>query len=222
MSAVLDQFRRHVAGLPDWGGQPQGEEAGAPAAVPARWSWAALGGRLVELSADGSVDGGTALLTPAGALVGEAQREGEPTAWVTEAGSSFYPPDLAALGIDLEALAVVRVPEWQAVARAGERLARSGAFGLIVLDLGRRARIAPPLQGRLAMQALRHGTAILCLTEKSERAASLGSLISLHARITRRRRGEDRFATVLTATKDKRRGPGWVHEEEWHGPPGLR
>ena len=197
----------------------RGGEGLAPAApAPAGWSFAALAGRLVELSGDRAAAG----LTLACALLREAQRAGEPTAWIMVNGSGFYPPDAAANGVQLAALAVLRVPDMRAVSRAAERLVRSGAFGLLVLDLGARARIPPALQGRLVQQAQRHRTAVLCLTEKPERFASLGSLVSLRAGAVRRRRGDDRFACVLTVCKDKRRGPGWSHEEEWHGPPGLR
>jgi recombination protein RecA len=196
------------AGLP--------REAGR-AAQAQGWGYGALSGRVVELSAARA----SAVLTMALGLVWEAQREGEPVAWVGDGRSAFYPPDAAANGVDLAALAVVRLPEARTVPRAAERLARSGAFGLIVLDLGRTA-IPPALQGRLAQQAQRHGMAIVCLTEKAGRAPSLGSLVSLRAHARRRRSGENRFAGTLAVSKDKRRGPGWSHAEVHHGPPGLR
>lgn len=186
--------------------------------APFRWNLAELAGRLVELSAN---DGG-AVLTLAFALVWDTQQKAEPAAWVTETGSSFYPPDAAANGIDLEALVVARVPDKQAISRAGERLARSGAFGLIVLDMGAKANIPPALQGRLMQQAQRHGTTILCVTEKPGKTPSLGSLISLHGQAQRQRKGSNHFVSTLTVTKDKRKGPGAVWREEWHGPPGLR
>lgn len=59
---------------------------------PARWELPALAGRLAELSAQGA----SAALTLAFSLVLDAQRRGEPAAWITPAGSSFYPPDAAA------------------------------------------------------------------------------------------------------------------------------
>src|SRR5512134_1003926 len=92
-----------------------------------------LGGRLVELSAIGAV----ATLTCAVGLVLEAQQQGEPVAWIAITGTSFYPPDLADSGVDLAALIVVRAPELLAGVRATERLVRSGAFGLAVVDLVR-------------------------------------------------------------------------------------
>lgn len=186
--------------------------------APFRWNLVELEGRLVELSANN----GGAVLTLAFALVWDAQQRVEPTAWVMEAGSSFYPPDAAANGIDLEALVVARVPDKQAISRAGERLARSGAFGLIVLDMGAEANIPPALQGRLMQQAQRHGTTILCVTEKSGKTPSLGSLISLRGQAQRQRKGSNHFVAKLTVTKDKRKGPGAMWREGSHGPPGLR
>ena len=210
MSAALDRLRergvRFTPAVPPGGAAPSG------------WSFAALAGRFVELSGGWT----SAALTLACALAREAQQAGQPVAWIMREESGFYPPDAAAAGIDLQALAVVRVPQPGAVPRAAERLARSGAFGLLLLDLGARARIPPALQGRLVQQAQRHGTAVLCLTAKPGHTPSLGSLISLRGAAQRRRRGEDRFACALTVCKDKRRGPGWTHEEEWHGSPGLR
>src|SRR5207249_12071336 len=64
----------------------------------------------------------------------EAQRRGELVGWSMPGESFFYPPDVAQGGVDLDALVVVRVPDVPAVPRAGEKLLRSGAFGLVVLN----------------------------------------------------------------------------------------
>ncbi|MCH8884210.1 MAG: recombinase A [SAR324 cluster bacterium] len=217
MSAALKELRERfsVAALPaqpEWGEQAEGRGARS------RWSRAALAGRLTELSAAG----GAGVLSWAVGLVRDTQREEETAAWVTATESGFYPPDAAANGVDLETLTVVRVPDARGVGRAAGHLARSGAFGLIVLDLGAGAALPAALQGRLVQHAQRHGTAILCLTEKPARAPSLGSLVSLRSHALRQRRGEGRFACGLAVSKDKRWGPGWEQEEIRHGPPGLR
>jgi len=115
-------------------------------AVAAEWSTAALAGRLAELSAAGAA----ATLTLAFALVLDAQQRGEPAVWITTTGSSFFPPDAAAGGVDLDALVVVRVATAPQMFRAADRLARSGGFGLLVLDLGDRAHMPAPAQTRLA------------------------------------------------------------------------
>jgi len=186
------------------------------AEAPERWSLAAIRGRLVELSARGA----SATLTAAVELVGEAQAQSEPVAWLTLGTGTFYPPDVADSGIDLAALVVVRAPDVTAVARAAERLLRSGAFGLIVLDLGDKAELSMQIQGRLVTLAQTHDAAVVCLTEKPGDAGSLGSLVSLRAEALRvREHGE--FSVTLRALKDKRRGPGWAHTVKRRGPAGL-
>ncbi len=182
----------------------------------APWSLAEIAGRLVEISGAGAA----ASLTLSFGLVLEAQQQGEPVAWITPRESSFYPPDAAEGGVDLEALTVVRVPDAKAVPRAADRLARSGGFGLVVLDL-ENAEVPMPLQARLAGLAQKHHAALVCLTEKAERAPSLGSLVSLRVHAQRKPVAEDRFACELAAIKDKRRGPTWVHTEVCRGPAGL-
>ena len=185
----------------------------------ATWGLSAIRGRLVEVSARGA----SATLTAAFELVGEAQAQAEPVAWIALAGSSFYPPDVADSGIDLAALVVVRAPNATAAARAAERVLRSGAFGLVVIDLaGVAAELATPIQGRLVTLAQTHDAAVVCLTEKPEDTGSLGSLVSLRAEALRRREpvsGE--FRVTVRALKDKRRGPGWSHAVKRRGPAGL-
>jgi len=186
--------------------------------APERWSLAALRGRLVELSARGAA----ATLTAAIEVVAEAQTQGEPVAWLTLTTSSFYPPDAAESGIDLAALVIVRAADATTLARAAERLLRSGAFGLIVLDLGAQAELSMQIQGRLVTLAQTHDAAIVCLTEKPNDAASLGSLVSLRAEALRTTRAEHGELTVtLRALKDKRRGPGWAHALKRRGPAGM-
>jgi recombination protein RecA len=187
-----------------------------PKTQPSPWTLSEIAGRLVEISGSGA----SAALTITFGLVLEAQRRGEPVGWVTSTESFFYPPDVAENGIDLAALAVVRLASADGVARAGEKLLRSGGFGLVVLDLGA-ADIPVPLQTRLTGLAHRHHTALICLTEKERGAFSLGSLVSLRAHAERKRAEDNRFACALSVLKDKRRGPTWSHEEFYSGPAGL-
>jgi len=195
----------------------------ADAAVPAPterpdWTRAELSGRLCELSTSGA---GSAL-TAAFHLVLDAQLEGEPVAWIAATDHTFFPPDVSAGGVDLEALIVVRAPGATAAGKITDRLLRSGAFGLVVLDLGASAVLPVSLQGRLVQLARTHGTAVLCLTDKKPGRPSLGSLVSLRGRPRRRRRGPDRFACGIEVLKDKRHGPGWSCSEVYRGPDGLR
>ena len=187
-----------------------------PAASP--WRRDELTGRMIEISGRGC----TSRLSAAAGLVLEAQAAGEPCAWVTLQDSTFFPPDLSRVGVDLEALPVVFAPSAAAAARSAARLLRSGAFGLVVVDAGRDPDISIALQGRLTALALKHDAAVVLLTEKPASAPSVGSMVSLRAEPRRSQAGDMLYRVSLTALKDKRRGPGWVHEEVMLGPDGLR
>ena len=191
----------------------------APGAVPLtpRWDLQEIAGRFTELSGLG----GSACLTLATSMILDAQRQAETAVWITSNNSSFFPIDVSAAGVDLESLAVIRVPDASAVARAADKLARSGAFGLLVLDLGAHPRVSAALQARLRGLARKHDTAILCITEKASKASSLGSLVSLRGEARIRRLDDDSFACELRVLKDKHRGPGWTHTEVCTGPDGL-
>ncbi len=186
-------------------------------AAPA-WQWSELVGRLVELSgarADASL---SAVLR----IVLDAQRRAEHVAWIGTRTSSFHPPDVAESGVDLDALIVVRLSASHELAFAADGLARSGVFGLLVLDLTTRASIPMPLQSRLLSLAQKHGTAILCVTAKASDEPSLSSLVSLRGEASLRRTGRDAFVCELTAVKDKRRSRLWSDSEVRRGTVGLR
>ena len=231
-----------------WAGEmpPGASAAGLPSAPPLRsWRVAALAGRLAELSSGAAAAG----LTLAFSLVLDAQRAGESVGWLTADESAFYPPDAARGGVDLEALVVVRLPTADQLPRAAEHLARSGAFGLFVLDLGESARVPVPMQMRLLGLARQHESAVLFLTRGD--GASLGSLVSLRAEARHEPAarsgpagadagggagdgarpvtadddwcgtGGGVFTCTVRVLKDKRGGPGWRHVEVCRGPDGL-
>ena len=189
-----------------------------PGPAPASWTSAALGGCLAELSGAGA----SPSLTLAFSLVHQVQQQGEPAAWITRAESTFFPPDAAQSGVDLAALPVIRLAGLRQCLRAADQLARSGAFGLLVIDLGGCLDLPLAVQTRLAGQALAHGTLILCLTMKTDRQPSLGSLVSVRAHARRIRHGDGRFMCQVHVLKDKRRGPGWSDEVWCRGPDGVR
>ena len=191
--------------------------AATPRTETPLWSREQLAGRLCELS---SISG-AALLTSAFRLVLDAQLEGEPTAWIAAGPGIFFAPDAAENGVDLDALVVIRVPDAQSAGRAADRLLRSGAFGLIVMDLNSNRTISVPLQTRLVQQARTHDAALLCLTSKGRGAPSLGSMVSLRGQTSCRRLEVDRFQYQIEILKDKRHGPGWSHTEVCRGPDGL-
>jgi recombination protein RecA len=189
----------------------------APVAPPS-WRLSVFAGRLGEIS--GSQTG--AALTLAFRLMLEAQRRGEPVAWISRQGSAFFPPDAAETGVDLAALAVIWVRDARQSVRAADYLVRSGAFGLVALDLGQDSRVPVPVQSRLVGLAKKHDCALLCLTEKGSDHPSLGSLVSVRAQAARTKKTGSRFRCEARILKDKRQGPGWTHTEVCRGPAGLR
>lgn len=187
----------------------------APDRPEASWDLPEVAGRLVEVSGRGA----PACLTAAFALVLDAQRRGEAVAWIALPGSTFYPPDAASGGVDLRAVAVVRVPDPVGAATAADELLRTGALGLVVVDLEDvRPDVPAAAVARLAGLARKHDTAVVFLTRKGADDPSLGSLVSLRAEA--RRTG--RAGLEVRVLKDKRRGPGRTHREACHGPAGLR
>jgi recombination protein RecA len=174
--------------------------------------------RLTEISS--SVSGSPLTLTFK--LVLEAQRAGEPVAWIGRKDAPFYPPDVADAGVDLAALPVVWTASPVMAAKAADLLVRSGAFGLVVLDLGSEARLPMHATSRLAMLARQHDAAIVCLTGKEATRPSLGPLVSLRAHTAARTRSEGgRFRCEAVALKDKRQPVAWKLTEVCRGPDGL-
>jgi recombination protein RecA len=195
----------------------QGFPAGTPTSPDAReWSLQSLVGRMVEMSCDAA----GASLTAATSLVLEAQENAEPAAWIESNGSGFYPPDVAASGVDLNGLIVVRTDSTPKATRAADHLLRSGGFGLVVLDLSHDANLAMAVQSRLSGLANAHRCVVVCLTRKKSDALSIGSLVSIRGETTVEKHGFDQFAWGIHVIKDKRRGPGWHHAGACRGPEG--
>jgi recombination protein RecA len=192
-----------------------------PAAPRATWDLEGFAGRLAEITGGAA----SAVLSAAMSLVRDAQEKDETAAWITPLESLFYPPDAAAMGIDLGALAVVRAP-FAAMAKAADRLTRSGGFGLVVMDMSV-ARYAKEWGGqrgdgwlsRLLGLAKRHDTAIVFLTDATN--PPLGTLISLRGEVRRRRHLGGAFEVDVHIVKDKRSSPGGRHLESFYGPAGL-
>jgi recombination protein RecA len=208
-------------------GRPMGvaPEPAATESSPARaitglapaWKLETLAGRLAEVSAGPA----GVPLTMAFRLVLEAQRRREPVAWIGRKESPFFPPDVAEAGVDLAALPVVWAPDAIASAGAADLLVRSGAFGLVVMDLGARGLLPLAVQARLAGLARQHRTAVVCLTEKDGGRPSMGSLVALRAHAARAGREKDRYRCEARVLKDKGGRPGWSGTEVCRGPDGL-
>ncbi|QED27113.1 recombinase A [Microvenator marinus] len=179
---------------------------------------AAVKGKLVEVRSVGSPAG----LSTALSLLKEAQTAYEPIAWIMTNDSLFYPPDMAEQGIDLGALVIVRVHGAKLGARAAEHVLRSGAFGLIILDLGEDLNVPEPMQNRLMQGAHKHQSAVVCLTrsEESEEHRSLGSMVALSVEVTKESRGRELVCSVH-AQRNKG-GGNWRVERRCYGPVGMR
>ena len=185
-------------------------------------------GRLVELSSPSPGVG--ARTSTAVSLLRRAQREGETTAWIQPQGGLLYPPDLHDAGLDLEALVVVHVPLAEGAAgigKAAELLLRSGAFGLVVVDLGAleagaRTASRTSWQGRLLGLARQHEARVLLLTDKPAHADSLGPLVGLRVEPRRHREPNGTFAVEPHVLKNKSGAPVAPAVDRFVGPAGLR
>ncbi|MGF1467591.1 MAG: hypothetical protein ACFCGT_15810 [Sandaracinaceae bacterium] len=162
--------------------------------------------------------------TAACALLLEAQRDGDLCAWIQPEGGALYPPDLAATGIDLEALLIVHVPPSAGpggLPRAAELTLRTGAFGVVVVDL---SVAAPPRGeawlGRLASLA-REREARCVLLGPEEAPSSLGPLVPIRLRPLRRRVRPGRFAVTTDVLKDKGGHQPVLSVPPLRGPRGL-
>ncbi len=193
-----------------------------------QWSLSGLRGRLVELVGGAQ----SANISAACRLIVQAQMAGDFAAWVATHRDVFFPPDVAAAGVDLGCLPVV----WalapaesraatrdaaHAASRAGERLLRSGAFGLIIIDLARDLSLDSVAQGRLLRLAEHHAATVLILRRKRVDGVYSGSLVTVRGESSCEQIGPGRFRATIVNTKDKREGPGWTADEEFDGPPGL-
>lgn len=180
------------------------------------WCIGALAGRYVELTGKAS----SAVFTAARGMVLEAQMQGGLVAWVGKRSPAFFPPDFAAVGIDLEALLVAFVDSLNEALRVVDLLLRSDAFSLLVLDLGEQGALPLAVQSRFSGLAKEHYTAFLEITCKNRH--SRGSLASLRLEAKRIRADREHFIVEVCAIKDKQSAPGWKHSESCYGPNGVR
>lgn len=192
-------------------------------AAPPCLSWEALlCKRLVEISAP-QPSGCTSYAVH---VLLQAQRQGETVAWIQPEGGPLYPPDLQDSGVDVEAVVVIQVPAGAGALggpKAAEILLRSGAFGLVVLDL--RAGVprgwASAWQGRLLGLARQHQSCVLLLTHKSPHAESLGAWVSWRLQPERRPLGERMFLLAPQVLKNKMGGAWPLGAQQYRGPWGL-
>lgn len=173
----------------------------AKASRPLRWQGEALAGRIIELS------GSTGRTSTAVSMLLAAQRAGEAVVWIEPTDGSLYPPDLAAAGVDLDALVIVRVPTKEGpegLCRVAEWLVRSGGFGLLVMDLmGRAPAAQSPWQTRLSGLLRRHDAQLCVLSDSEAAAPSLGTMVALRLEPQRQRDEDGSFLLSHHVLKNK-------------------
>ena len=176
-----------------------------------------LSGKLVELS-------GELQLTRASEWIHEAQAVGHLCAWLST-DALFYPPDLERNHIHLQSLITVQLRKRNDLFHACERLLRSGAFKLLIIDLGECRNLSLSTQSRLAALAKKNGSIVVFLTNKRKIQQSLGAFISMHL-FSERHLIKDTTSTIrhrtrLIANKIKGARAGWKVEESYRAPLGL-
>jgi recombination protein RecA len=183
---------------------------------PPLWSREELVGRLTELC--GSEHSGH--LTLAGSLVQQFQAAGEPVAWVTTTKDTFFPPDLAATGVDLAALPVIRLTDPVAATTVTDRLIRSGSFGLVILELVEGSEVPAAILGKLVRLARQQEASLVCLTITAPNVTTLGSMVSLRGTIFREQEGRHGVCGVVVQ-KDRQRAPGYRLSYQYRAPHGV-
>lgn len=177
------------------------------------WAFPALTGFLAELSEENP----SGAVSFAAELIASAQAQGETVAWIAGRDSIFYPPDFKECGVDLDGVLVVWAQGAAKSMLAADQLLRSGAFGLLVVDLGADWRVSDAALGRLARLSELHGAAVVFLTEKLGEEQSVGSLISLRGTISR----AGTLSIAIHTTKDKQGATGSLVTRRYDKP-GVR
>jgi hypothetical protein len=185
----LEELKKHLA-LVQPGTNPL--PVGRPD-VDARLGGGLPRGRIVEVAGAWS-SGKTTLLFGAMAQV-TARRQ--LCAFVDGRGE-LYPPAAAALGVDLDRLLVVRPPA-RGAARAGEIVARSAAFPLVVLDLPEDERIDEPAAARLRAAVNGTNVVVAALTSRPGSIAQAAVKLSVSGGEVAVHKG----GTVVATTTDR-------------------
>ena len=179
------------------------------------WRLENLAGIMAEISEETACGA----VSFAAEMILEAQRLNEPVAWVAGVSSIWYPPDLSDRGVDLSAVAVIRVGGEDESLTAVEWLVRSGALGLVIVDADGDWKGSDAPLGRIQKLSERGRCAVVFLTRKRAHDPSLGSRISLRGCMTSS--GTDPFHVAITTIKDKRSNSGSRQGRQYHGPSGM-
>jgi hypothetical protein len=153
-------------------------------------------------------------------LVLDAQKRREPVAWIRDHDLPFFPPDLEETGVDLEAVTVIRTPDMRGAFFAADTCLRSGAFGLVVMDLygnverGRGCGgSGDAVQARLIRLAGKTGAAVVLLSVSGDPGLWSGSLVSLRVSVTRSAGGPGVYEYRFQVVKNKNGKPGTDRRE---------
>ncbi|MFP4329281.1 MAG: hypothetical protein ACLFP6_01050 [Spirochaetaceae bacterium] len=163
---------------------------------------------------------GNGRLTAAAMQVAAFQAAGGAAVWVSGREDTFFPPDLAANGVDLTALPVVMVRERRECVEAVDTLMRSRFFSLIVADWREEWLLEGAIQARFVRLGRRHGVTLLFLTEAQKNSSV--ALLPLRLLASRQRRGIGSYVLTLEVVRDKLGVRIPRHEEPARGPDGLR
>ena len=203
--------------MPEPALQPLSELARPFSTGSPQWSLQETQGRLIEISEPHPV----AALSFFFLIAREVQAAGGHVAWVGTAHSTFYPPDAESIGIDLRNLPVLRMNDVQSVGRAAEILLRSGAFQLVLLDLGHDHAMPVARLAQLNGLVRRHNACAIFLTCKQHGEQSAGPLISMHATTSRQHADTDAFCCEIEILRDKRRWKKWTWQTRLCGVEGY-
>ncbi len=184
---------------------------------------AGLSGKVVEISGWEHPAG----LSLAASFIQECQGKGGLAAWISprcgNRGTLFFPPDFEDRGIDCNSLPIL----WTASAADGfsiaDRLLRSRAFDMLVVDLTgvRQPRPAGGL-GRLHRGARDSGCLVLCLTRRRPGESSLDPMVFVHLHgFSQAAEPEGFFDVSITVQKDKNHAPGRIFRRRYGSPVGL-
>jgi len=184
-------------------------------------TFGSLSGQVVEFSGWRP----TALITLSAGLMRACLKNRRECAWILcgpeNEHSLFYPPDLASAGIDVERIPILPADSAARAFGLAERLLRSGAFGMIVLDLTLHHSIRSRLVGRVNALARSHESLVLCLTRRPPGQPSLDPMVFIHYHMESRRDDAGRFRASWHLRKDKQGVPGQRGEGLYEPPPGL-
>jgi recombination protein RecA len=155
---------------------------------------------VIEISAPRVLGIGTGSTTLALAAVGATHRASDVyCAWL-DPTSTLFASGVAAAGVDLHRLLVVR-PEIAHLATVALTLSRSGALALVVIDMHhapKDERVIPRFVRQLAIASEKTGTRVLLLSD-SKAPRSLPWPVTMRLSIERTRAG-----LIVSVTKDAR------------------